>query len=129
MKRAYRILACVVLGCLVLMGAGDSFAQKVMTERRQRLIPAGPGKKPFDVTRHTIPLDEIRSGGPPRDGIPALFNPEFVPADRVGRRLGDSERVLGVYLNGEAKAYPVAILNYHELVNDSVGGRPVLVTW
>jgi hypothetical protein len=43
--------------------------------------------------------------------------------------LKPSERVLGVALNGEAKAYPLRILNWHELVNDSVGERPVLVTW
>ncbi len=106
-----------------------ALAQTVITEPKTKLVPAGPGQKPFDVTRHTIPLSEIRGGGPARDGVPALVHANFIAADQVGRLLKKSDRVLGVFLNGEAKAYPVRILNWHELVNDSVGGRPVLVSW
>ena len=50
-------------------------------------------------------------------------------ADRAGDSLKGDDRVLGVFLKGEARAYPVPILNYHELVNDKVGGRPILVSW
>ncbi len=106
-----------------------ALAQTVITEPKTKLVPAGSGQKQLDVTRHTIPLSEIRGGGPQRDGIPALVHPGFITADQVGRLLKKSDRVLGVFLNGEAKAYPVRILNWHELVNDSVGGRPVLVSW
>jgi len=64
-----------------------------------------------------------------RDAIPALTQPEFISVDQADRLWKPSERVLGVALNGGAKAYPLRILNWHELVNDSVGGQPVLVTW
>ncbi len=111
------------------LGARDARAQKVITESKVKLLPAGAGQKPFNVTRHTIPLSEIQGGGPPRDGIPALLRPNFLGANQTGRLLKDSERVLGVILNGEAKAYPVGILNWHELVNDWVGGRAVLISW
>ena len=113
------------LGLLVGASSGP---QTVIVEPRRNLQPAGPGKQPFDVTRHTIPLREIVSSVP-RDTIPALSDPTFLSADQVTGLLKDSDRVLGVSWNGEAKAYPVRILNWHELVNDTVGGRPVLVSW
>ena len=76
----------------------------------------------FDTSNHSIPLDEIHSGGPPKDGIPALYDPEFVTADEA-TFLKPQDRVLGLFINGEAKAYPIWILNWHELVNDRVGGE------
>ncbi len=80
------------------------------------------------VIEPVIPIKEIESSVA-RDAIPALDDPRFSSPGEVGRLLKASDRVLGVALNGEAKAYPVRILNWHELVNDSVGGRPVLVSW
>ena len=56
----------------------------------------------FDFTRHSIPTDEIRAGGPPKDGIPALTDPVFVSAGKAGF-MADSDRVLGVVMGGEAK--------------------------
>ena len=122
--------ATILPGLLsIAMWAGvSSQPQRVIVEPQRKLQPAGPGKQPFDVTRHTIPLREIVSSVP-RDTIPALSDPTFLSADQVTGLLKDSDRVLGVSWNGEAKAYPVRILNWHELVNDTVGGRPVLVSW
>jgi len=71
---------------------------------------------------------EIYEGGPPRDGIPALDDPVFVDAEDGGFIRGH-DRVLGLNLNGVAKAYPIRILNYHEVVNDSFDGTPVTVTY
>ncbi len=82
----------------------------------------------WDFSRHAIPLSEIRAGGPPRDGIPALFNPEYVPATDADY-MRDNERVLGVYRNGVARAYPIRVLSWHELVNENFGDEPLLVSW
>ncbi len=82
----------------------------------------------FDLTRHSVPTQEIRSGGPAKDGIPSLTDPLFVTADKADF-LRESDRVLGVALGKEAKAYPVKILNWHEAVNDSIGGTAILATW
>jgi len=122
--------ATILPGLLsIAMWAGvSSQPQRVIVEPQRKLQPAGPGKQPFDVTRHTIPLREIVSSVP-RDVIPALSDPTFLSADQARGLLKDSDRVLGVSWNGEAKAYPVGILNWHELVNDAVAGRPVLVSW
>jgi|FaiFalDrversion2_1042247.scaffolds.fasta_scaffold01394_3 hypothetical protein len=97
--------------------------------QQRQYLEAGPGQRPFDVTKHSVPIEEIRGGGPPKDGIPALDNPRFVSAKEAEKFLSRQDRVLGVALNGAAKAYPLKILNWHEIVNDTVGGRPVLVTW
>ena len=82
----------------------------------------------WDFSKHAIPLDEIESGGPPKDGIPALTNPKYVAAEQADFMRG-GEQVLGVMLNGVARAYPTRILSWHELVNDRFGGLPVLVSW
>lgn len=82
----------------------------------------------WDYSKRSIPLDEIQSGGPPRDGIPALTTPKYIPAGQA-TMLRDEEQVLGVYLNGVAKAYPTRILSWHELVNDYYRDLPVLVSW
>ncbi len=105
-----------------------AWSQSVIVERHRKLQPSGPGRRPFDVTRHTIPLSEIHVSVP-RDTIPALSKPHFVAAQEVRGKLNDSDRVLGVFLNGEARAYPVRIVNWHEAVNDIVGGQPILVSW
>ncbi|MGH7253469.1 MAG: DUF3179 domain-containing protein, partial [Nitrospiraceae bacterium] len=82
----------------------------------------------FDLSKHSVPLDQIISGGPGKDGIPAILKPVFVPASKAVF-LNDDDRVLGLSLAGEAKAYPIKILNWHEIVNDTIGGRPVAVTY
>lgn len=85
-------------------------------------------KNGFDLEGATIPVDEIVSGGPPRDGIPALNYPKSVPADEADY-LDDEDRVLGVALLGEARAYPIRILNWHEVVNDRIGEQSYAVTY
>lgn len=82
----------------------------------------------WDMNRSSIPTDEIMSGGPPRDGIPALTDPSFVPASKA-TFMREGEQVLGVFLNGIARAYPTRILSWHELVNDRFADLPVLVSW
>ncbi len=91
-------------------------------------LPDGRGGE-FDVTRHNIPLDQIRGGGPPKDGIPSLTTPQFVSAQQGDKFLMSWDRVLGVEYNGVVKAYPIKILNWHEVVNDSIGDKPIAVSW
>ncbi len=84
----------------------------------------------WDYSKHSIPLNEITSGGPEKDGIPAIDRPRFVGAERADKKfMKASDRVLGLVMNGKKKAYPIKILNWHEIVNDRIGGRPVVVTF
>ena len=78
--------------------------------------------------KHSIPLDKIKGGGPPKDGIPSIDNPQFSSVDDA-RFVSDSDTVIGLEINGESKAYPIFILVWHEIVNDDVGGVPVAITY
>jgi len=95
------------------------------------LAPCMPGDAAelngFDLSESTIPAREILRGGPPRDGIPALDDPAVLPVD--GADWPDDEWVVGVAWEGVARAYPLSVLVWHELVNDRVGGLPILVTY
>ncbi len=82
----------------------------------------------FDIEEPLVPVNEILRGGPPKDGIPAINNPKFIAKDKVSYLTPD-DRVLGVEINGEAKAYPIRILNWHEIVNDTVAGQRVSITF
>ncbi len=82
----------------------------------------------FDFTKHSIPPEEIRGGGPPKDGIPAILDPQFIPAQEA-TFLEDSDELIGVVEGGIAKVYPLRILTWHEVVNDRLGDKPVAVTY
>jgi len=85
-------------------------------------------KNGFRIDNALIPVNDIRKGGPPRDGIPSLDDPVFVSAEDA-TYLSGRDRVLGISINGFAHAYPIRILNYHEIVNDNVGGTAVAITY
>jgi len=92
------------------------------------MSPSAHGSGEFDLSKHSVPLKEILSGGPPKDGIPAILNPVFVQAKNASFLHGE-DRVLGLSSGTESKAYPVKILNWHEIVNDTLGDKPVLITY
>ncbi|MGI8805861.1 MAG: DUF3179 domain-containing protein [Thermoleophilaceae bacterium] len=82
-----------------------------------------------DFSRHNVPLSEFTSGGPGRDGIPPIDKPKFVSQESADEWLADNEPVLVVELGGQARAYPIQILMWHEVVNDELAGRPIAVTF
>ncbi len=101
------------------------------------LLSVGPRAEPSswrwewkntDFAKTSINFDEIRSGGPPKDGIPSIDSPKFV-AVAESKGLGDTEPVIGVIINGDARAYPLSVLIWHEIANDTVGGVPITVTF
>lgn len=93
-----------------------------------RLVFAEPFKNQFDLVNSSIPISQILSGGPPRDGIPSIDNPKFVAANQADFLTPD-DRVLGVIIQGEARAYPIKILNWHEIVNDVLKTQAITVTF
>jgi hypothetical protein len=82
-----------------------------------------------DFSRHTVPLEEIMSGGPPRDGIPPIDTPHFISFASADSWLQDREPVIAIHRHGVAKAYPLQILIWHEIVNDTIGDEPITVTF
>ncbi|MEE8465223.1 MAG: DUF3179 domain-containing protein [Dehalococcoidia bacterium] len=132
--------------------AATATSEASPTATRRPLAESGPGPSPIiepdplyqaeldasrlgisgwrtDFSRHTVAYDEILSGGVGRDGIPPIYNPRFETIEEVGPVMNDLEPVVTFRINGEARAYPLAILTWHEVVNDIVGGVPVAVTF
>lgn len=89
---------------------------------------ASPIKNGFDLSNSLIPVSKILSGGPPRDGIPSIDKPKFVAVDEVDF-LKEDDRILGINYLGESRAYPINILNWHEIVNDRIKDKTVAVTY
>jgi hypothetical protein len=82
----------------------------------------------FNTTGLAIPRRQILSGGPAKDGIPALVSPTAVRVAAAGF-LDPSSRVVGVTINGQTRAYPVNVLNWHEVINDELGGVSIAVIY
>ncbi len=82
-----------------------------------------------DLSKRSIELSELRGGGPPKDGIPALLRPNFDSTRRATTWLDDREPVLVVEYQGQVRVYPFQILMYHELANDQIGDLPVLASY
>ena len=85
-------------------------------------------KNGFDLDNATIPPNQILGGGPPKDGIPAIFEPRLITAESASY-LKPDDRVIGVELDGVSRAYPISILNWHEIVNDKINQHSFAVTY
>jgi hypothetical protein len=81
-----------------------------------------------DFSKQLVPLEEFMSGGPPKDGIPAIDEPHYTRAEQVDF-LEDREPVIEITVDGESRAYPLQILTWHEIVNAGFGDTPVAVTF
>ena len=133
-------LAFATAGCRG--GDGRSEAEKIRSvdEELSTLPDAGPGLGEAspppglragwktDFSKRSVSFDEFMSGGPGKDGIPAIDDPSFVAVEGADF-LEDREPVIELVVNGDARAYPIQILIWHEIVNDVVGGVPVSVTF
>jgi len=82
-----------------------------------------------DFSRRTVPLEEIESGGPPKDGIPAIDRPKFDSASTASLWLDPREPVIVVEIGGRGRAYPLSVLIWHEIANDRFGEVPLAVTF
>ncbi|MFN0074676.1 MAG: DUF3179 domain-containing protein [Chloroflexota bacterium] len=130
----------VIVGCISTSQAGadpgltlgnaerESNASPGVDVTPSRLASITDGWK-TDFGRLSVPISEIQSGGPTRDGIPPIDAPQFVSNQDARIWLKLHEPVVTLEVNGEARAYPLQILVWHEIVNDTVGGRPVSLTY
>lgn len=126
LDRLGRWIGALMLAGLVLAASGALAQDEAANWRRE--WPR------TDFAKHAAPLREIKSGGPLKDGIPAIDQPRFeaLVAGKVrgwAAEIGDTEAVISLAIEGDARAYPLRVLIWHEIVNDTVGGRPVVVTY
>jgi hypothetical protein len=110
-------------GCLGGSGSNDSDGGESGNEP-----PTADRSLPEAYTAAEL-RDAVEDGGPPKDGIPSIDDPTFAAADNAPSNLDGGAPVFGVEMNGETKAYPQYVLVWHEIVNDTVGGEPVSVTY
>ncbi len=110
-------------------GAGSGVTPGGQTTTAEE--PPSGAEREFDTdfNRHSVSYEEIRSGGPPKDGIPAIDKPRFAGVSEADRWLEGREPVILLQVAGEVRAYPIQLIVWHEIVNDTVGGIPVSVTF
>ena len=121
-------MAFILLGVVIAVMFLPQIRQAVLKLRSETVTvdvpsrPDGSGGPASDAT-----LDIITILG--KDGIPAVLDPRFVTVEQAQGNMNPQERVLGVSINGESRAYPLNLLSRHEIVNDTVGGKSIAVTW
>lgn len=131
----------LMAGVIIAIAAGSValVARKAFTGDNQFItsIIAGATTQPtaiiasdngFNFDDLRIPRNEILHGGPPKDGIRALTEPASVPVSSADF-INSDQRVVGVVVNNQARAYPIGILNYHEAINDILGDTPILIVY
>ena len=118
------VVALAAAGALVALGTGGSGDSNGSAEP-----PFSTSDWSTDFANHSVPLDEFVGGGPPKDGIPSIDRPKLVSVAEADEFLAPREPVAVLEHQGTARAYPLQILVWHEIVNDEVGGEPVAVTF
>lgn len=130
MRRAF---AGVVVFGLLATACAASGEPEVLSFDRPGVLPSGPSaltdRDNRDLPEPRVDLEALVSGGPPPDGIPAIDAPKFRSIEDAELSLDETEPVIVVDIGGDARAYPVEIMMWHEIVNDVVGEVPVAVTY
>jgi hypothetical protein len=139
-----RILALAITSSLLAVACGTGTLSPTPVDRPTPGAPTSPGATEAadpgrlrvstgewktDFTRASVDLAEFIGGGPGKDGIPAVDEPRFESIDAARDWLQDRSPVISLEIGGEARAYPLAILMWHEIVNDTLGGVPIVVTF
>lgn len=122
MMKYYKRFALAVLVFLTLMSGANVKAQ----------VPGSWSSEwpNTDFSNSAVEFNEILSGGPPKDGIPAIDKPKFAGfTDARVQDMAPTEPVIGLIMNGKARAYPLHVLTWHEIVNDELAGIPITVTY
>jgi len=117
----------VRVGLLVLISL--IAVQPAWAQSRDEARLRGSDRWETDFSVASVRLSEIVSGGPPKDGIPAIERPRFESVDAAASWLGDRDPILIVEIDGVVKGYPLGILIWHEIVNDELAGVPLVVTF
>jgi hypothetical protein len=134
MKRLWLIATLALTVILVIVAAaGDDEPSRQDAPARggagNEALQVDPSGWETDFSKHSVPLSEFQSGGPPRDGIPPVDQPKPTSRADAEEWLSEREPVLAVEVGDQVRAYPIQILVWHEIVNDTLDGRPIAVTY
>ena len=120
-QKSYLFMGLTVLGIVLFFVMGGPQALRLATLNKETIVV--PSSDPLKPGR-TLEIVTLL----PRDGIQAILNPQFITPAEADRYAAD-EPVLGVSINGDSRAYSIPFLSGREVVNDTVGGVPIAVTW
>ena len=133
MKNTYLIL---LIPSLLLLITLFGCTQAAPTSEPPATTPATPlPQEEYDIKtdpsglKYIVDPNKIVGGGPPKDGIPSIDNPKFVPLKEADQWIEDDELVLGITYKGVKRVYPLQIMVWHEIVNDIIAGDPLLITY
>ena len=121
------IIAFLLIALVAAVFLLPQIRQSVLKLRSQQVTIARTPGQAGNGGDSVVSMDIITVLG--KDGIPSIDNPRFVGPGEADQQMQSFERVLGVSINGKHRAYPLNMLSRHEIVNDTVGGVPVAVTW
>ncbi len=121
------IIAVILVGLVVAVLFLPQIRNWFLTLRSEEITIDNPRSRGVSGEEATLDLRIYTILG--RDGIPAILMPSFVEARQAYTQMVPEERVLGVSINGDHRAYPLNLLSRHEIVNDTVGGKAIAVTW
>ncbi len=130
MKKTYLLLVLfLMLGVLVVGCAKPTPAptpapappSQVEEEFEIKVTPEG--------VKYIVDPDKLVGGGPPKDGIPSIDNPKFVSLAEADQWIQDNELVLAIIYKGVKRVYPLQIMVWHEIVNDTIAGDPILISY
>jgi hypothetical protein len=116
-------IGCTSQNVLEISGAGQNDVSVSMEDTKKGIQTTNDG------TKYLVDPSKIRSGGPPKDGIPSIDTPKYVTVEEADQWIEDNELVLALIHDGIARVYPLQILVWHEIVNDNINGDPLLVTY
>ncbi|MBI2591077.1 MAG: DUF3179 domain-containing protein [Candidatus Brennerbacteria bacterium] len=139
-------LTIIIIGVIAVVVLGYIVLSRVLLQKDFPLPLGGETKKEIitvsndevssvkeimitDGVKHSVLLDEIIGGGPPKDGIPSIDNPKFISVQDASKQLSDKDPGLALEIDGTDRFYPFQILVWHEIVNDTINGKRVLITY
>ena len=132
MKTTYLVVLLLSLLLASLFGCTRS----APTSQPPTTTPATqPPQEEYDIKtdpsglKYIVDPEKIVGGGPPKDGIPSIDNPKFVPLKEADQWIENNELVLGITYKGIKRVYPLQIMVWHEIVNDIIAGDPLLITY
>ena len=125
-KSGYMIVV-VLVGLLLVVVFMSQIRRAALNLRAEKVTVNLPAAHGSGVATNAVDLKIITVLG--RHGIPAILDPQFLRSEDASAQMKANERVIGLSIDGDHRAYPLNLLSRHEIVNDTVGGVPVAVTW
>ncbi len=135
MKKSYLLLLLLSLLLVPLISCAKSAPTPEPTTPTTTPPSAPSAEQEYEIKtspsgeKYIVDPEKIVGGGPPKDGIPSIDNPQFVSLAEADQWIEDDELVLGIIYKGVKRVYPMQIMVFHEIVNDTIAGDPLLITY